>query len=54
MSEYKIKVTETLSCVVIITAESEQDAIDDVQNDYANESIVLDYNDYDDVKFEVE
>jgi len=54
MSEYTIRVTETSSRLVTVDVLDAEDAIDMVQQQYADEEIVLDSNDYDDVKFEVE
>lgn len=53
MKEYTIEVKEQASRLVTVNAESEDDAIDIVEQQYADGDIVLDYNDYDDVEFEV-
>lgn len=49
----KIRIKETLSRVVDIDAKTETDAISIVEHQYADEKIVLDASDFDDVKFEV-
>jgi len=54
MSEYRIRVTETLSRLVTVDTLDAEDAIDMVQEQYTNEEIVLDETDFDDVKFEVD
>lgn len=53
MSEYTIRVTETLSRLVTVDVLDTEDAIDMVRQQYSDEEIVLDETDYDDVKFEV-
>lgn len=52
MGEHKVKITEASSRIVTITAESEHDAVEIVQQQYADEKIILDSSDYDDVNFE--
>jgi len=54
MSEYTVRVTETLSCLVTVDVLDTEDAIDMVTEQYANEEIVLDSSDFDGVGFEVE
>jgi len=54
MSEYRIRVTETLSRLETVEAESEDDALDYVRDQYAAEQIILDADDYDGVEFEVD
>ena len=54
MSEYTVRVTETLSRLVTVDVLDVEDAIDMVQEQYANEEHVLDASDFDDVRFEVE
>uniref|UniRef100_A0A6M3LQS0 DpnD/PcfM-like C-terminal domain-containing protein n=1 Tax=viral metagenome TaxID=1070528 RepID=A0A6M3LQS0_9ZZZZ len=54
MKEYRIRVTETLSRLVSVETECEDDAIDLVQEQYTNEEIVLDETDFDNVEFEVD
>lgn len=46
MNKYKIKVIETLEREVAVNANKVADAIADVQEQYDNEDIVLDYNDH--------
>jgi len=54
MSEYTVRVTEISSRLVTVDVLNAEDAIDMVQQQYADGEIVFDFNDYDDVKFEVE
>lgn len=54
MSEYTVRVTETLSRLVMVDVLDVEDAIDVVQDQYNNEEVILDASDFDDVKFEVE
>ncbi len=46
MRKYRIGVTEVLSRIVEMEAESEEDAIDTVRQMYRNCSIILDASDY--------
>lgn len=46
MKEYAIEVIETLSRLVFIEADSEEDAISQVWDMYSEEEIVLDSSDY--------
>lgn len=46
MNEYKIKVTEVLERVVTVDANTADDAVEQVEQQYNNEDIVLDYNDH--------
>ncbi len=46
MKKYRIEVTEVLSRLVEIEAESEEDAIETVRRMYQNCDIVLDASDY--------
>ena len=46
MKKYRIEVTEVLSRLVEIEAESEEDAIETVRRMYKNCDIVLDASDY--------
>lgn len=48
---FKIEVRETSSRIVEIEAESSEQAIDFVRNDYENEKIVLDAEDFEDYEF---
>lgn len=52
--EYRIRIIETSSRLETVEADCEEDALDYVRDEYANENIVLDSNDYDDVGFEVD
>ncbi len=45
--EYRIRITETASRVMVIDAEDEQSAVDIVSEQYGNGEIILDYDDYD-------
>lgn len=49
-NKMKIRIKETLSRVVDVDAETEADAISIVEHQYANEKIVLDASDFDDVE----
>ena len=49
----KIKIKETLSRIVDVDAETEADAISIIEHQYADEKIVLNADDFDDVEFEV-
>ena len=53
MKEYKIKISETLSKIVNVMAETDEEAIDKVKGMYNNETILLDYDDYENVDFEI-
>ena len=53
MRKYNIEVTEWLTRVVTVEAESAEDAIEKVEFDYNNEDLVLDADDFFDVAFEV-
>lgn len=46
MKRYYVSVTETLNKVVSVDAESEKDALEQVQKAYDDSVIVLDSNDY--------
>lgn len=45
--EYRIRITETASRVMVIDAEDEQSAVDIVSDQYGKGEIILDYDDYD-------
>ena len=45
--EYRIRITETASRVMVIDAEDEQSAVDIVSEQYSKGEIILDYEDYD-------
>jgi len=53
MDEYKIEIKETLSRIVTILADSADDALIDIEEQYRKEGIVLDAADFQDVGFEV-
>lgn len=50
--EYEVIITETLSRRITVEANSREDALDIVQEKYANEEIILDSNDFFDVEFD--
>lgn len=50
---YKVKITEVLSKVVEVEAESASKAEFDARSLYYNEEVVLDWVDFDKVSFEV-
>jgi hypothetical protein len=52
MKEYEVKVIETASRIVTVTASSADMAERIVRSMYHDEDIVLDYSDYDYVEFE--
>ena len=45
--EYRIRITETASRVMVIDAEDEQSAVDIVSEQYGKGEIIIDYDDYD-------
>jgi len=45
--EYRIRITETASRVMVIDAEDEQSAVDIVSEQYGKGEIILDWEDYD-------
>ena len=49
--EYIVYITETLQRKVIVKANNDSEASDQVIDQYNNGEIVLDYNDYLDVEF---
>lgn len=51
MNTYNIEIEETLQRVVSIEAESKEEAIKIAKEQYRNEEIVLDYNDFQNVDF---
>ena len=53
MNAYKIEIKETLSRIIPIVADSELDAVGMVETWYADQGIVLDASDFQDVEFEV-
>lgn len=52
MKTYYISVTETLNKIVEVHAESEQEALQKVEDSYYNDEFELDYNDRVDTEFE--
>lgn len=46
METFKIEIKETLSNIIEIQAENEQQAIDIIKKKYNNEEIILDSNNY--------
>ena len=48
MQRYRIEVKEYLARIIDVDAESEEDAIDMVEEQYHNGDIVLDYKDFTD------
>ncbi|MDD2191461.1 MAG: DpnD/PcfM family protein [Bacteroidales bacterium] len=46
MKTYRIEITETLQRVVEVEADSSEEALSIVENQYKNEDIVLDENDF--------
>ena len=53
MSEYAVEITETLSRVITVEAESEDKALVTVINMYYSEEIVLDASDHVDTDFNI-
>jgi len=51
MKEYKIEIVETLVRIVTVEADSLNEAIANVMDDYNNAEIVLDADDFLDVEF---
>ena len=51
MKIYEIEIEEVLQKVVKVTADSLDEAIDKVEEEYRNEKYVLDYNDFKGVEF---
>ena len=51
--KYKVKVTEYLSKIIEVEADDEVDARLLAEELYCEEIVVLDYNDFDDVEFEI-
>ena len=51
MKIYEIEIEEVLQKVVKVKADSLDDAIDTVEEEYRNEKYVLDYNDFKGVEF---
>lgn len=53
MYSYEVRITETLSRVVVVYADDKYDAEKKVQDEYEDEQIVLDYHDFADCDIEV-
>lgn len=53
MNEYAVEVIETLSRVITVEAESEDEALVTVSDMYYNEEIVLDASDHVDTDFNI-
>ena len=51
MKIYEIEIEELLQKVIKVKADSLDDAIDKVEEEYRNEKYVLDYNDFKGVEF---
>jgi hypothetical protein len=51
--KYQVKITEYLSRIVEVEADDEIDARLLAEELYCEEIVVLDYNDFDDVEFEI-
>ena len=49
--EFVVYITETLQRKVIVEANNDSEALNQVINQYNNGEIILDYNDYLDVEF---
>lgn len=52
--QYNVTITETLQRTILVEADNEQHALNMVQDDYNNDSIVLDYSDFQNVEFDAE
>ena len=53
MNKFIIEITETLQRQVEVEADSEEDAIYKIRNQYKKEDIVLDESDYVNTQFEI-
>ena len=53
MKEYNVEITETLQKTITIMAESEEDAIEKVKEEYYAEEIVLDDSAYIDTEYKI-
>lgn len=51
--KYRVEITETLKRTVKVEAKNKAEAIAKAMNDYHDEKIVLDAEDYEETKFEV-
>ena len=53
MNEYKVEIHETSSRIVVVNAKDEDAAVDEVREAYEAGEHVLDWNDFQDVEFEI-
>ena len=53
MQKYQVEINETLSRIIEIEAENENDAVSKIKDLYRKEEIVLDSNDYLDTEIEI-
>ena len=53
MQKYQVEINETLSRIIEVEAENENDAVSKIKDLYRKEKIVLDSNDYLDTKIEI-
>ncbi len=53
MQKYQVEINETLSRIIEVEAENENDAVSKIKDLYRKEEIVLDSNDYLDTKIEI-
>lgn len=51
MAEYQVEIHETSSRIVTVIAEDEDIAVDKVRELYEGDTYVLDYNDFQEVEF---
>jgi hypothetical protein len=52
--KHKVEIIETLSRIVEVEAQTPDDAIDIIADQYNNEGIVLDATDYNDVEINIQ
>ena len=53
MAKYQVEINETLSRIIEVEAENENDAVSKIKDLYRKEEIVLDSDDYLDTKIEI-
>lgn len=53
MKQYRVEITETLQKTITVLAENEDAAINEAKDLYNDCEVVLDYNDFTDVDFEI-
>ena len=53
MQKYQVEIDETLSRIIEVEAENENDAVSKIKDLYRQEKIVLDSNDYLDTEIEI-